>query len=127
MAPEPSAGVVAHFRVLIERSRASRHYSLGSSVSVGGGLRGGPFEVLADRGDVHRPGEPEGATECTSAFGQVQAPQVRVQVRAPARKATPQIEEKSRWLPLSHHHADQVGTVRPHSAPDAGPLRDMPG
>jgi hypothetical protein len=86
--PEPSAGVHAHFTVLIERSR-SRHCSFGSSVSGGVGVRGLFLQVAPDRGCVHRPGEPEGPAECTSAFSKVQAPQVGVQVRAPTRKATP--------------------------------------
>ena len=88
-------------------------------------LRGSPPEMLADLCQVHRPREPEGPTERTPTFSTIEAPHVRMQVRTPTREPAPQVETESRWLPLAHHHTDQVGTGRSAPTADTCPDRDV--
>ena len=87
--------------MLIAHSGASRCFSFGSSLAVGADPAGHLLDVAPDLAGVHRPVEPEGPGERPTAFGQVQAPEVGMQVRTPTREASPQVEAKGNWLPAA--------------------------
>jgi hypothetical protein len=87
--------------MLIAHSGASRFFSFGSSLAGGADRAGRLVQVAPDLAGVRRPVEPEGPGERAAAFGQVQAPEVGMQVGTPTREPSPQVEDEGSRLPAA--------------------------